>query len=72
VAKRTVFQHEAQVRASVPPLDSDMTTSYNLWLIVAAALSGLAALLHVAIVFGGGPWYRFFGAGERMALAFTP
>jgi hypothetical protein len=46
-----------------------MAVSYNAWLVVAAALSGVAALLHVAIVFGGAPWYRFFGAGEAMALA---
>ncbi len=32
-------------------------------------LSALVALLHVAIIFGGGAWYRFFGAGERMACA---
>jgi len=30
-------------------------------------LSLLAAALHVAIIFGGAAWYRFFGAGERMA-----
>lgn len=46
-----------------------MLASYNSWLIVAAALSTVAALLHVAIVFGGAPWYRFFGAGENMASA---
>lgn len=46
-----------------------MNPAYNLWLIAAAVLSGVAALLHVAIVFGGAPWYRFFGAGERMASA---
>lgn len=46
-----------------------MFTSLNAWLIVAAALSAVAALLHVAIVFGGAPWYRFFGAGENMASA---
>lgn len=27
----------------------------------------LAALLHVAIIFGGPDWYRFFGAGEHAA-----
>ena len=27
----------------------------------------LAALLHVAIIFGGPEWYRFFGAGEQAA-----
>jgi hypothetical protein len=32
-------------------------------------LSAAAALLHVAIIFGGPGWYRFFGAGERMAHA---
>lgn len=46
-----------------------MLTNYNSWLIVAAVLSAVAALLHVAIVVGGAPWYRFFGAGERMASA---
>ncbi len=36
-------------------------------LTVAASLSFIAAALHVAIIFGGGDWYRFFGAGEAMA-----
>ena len=36
-------------------------------LLLGAAVSGLVALLHVGILFGGAPWYRFFGAGERMA-----
>jgi hypothetical protein len=39
----------------------------NLPLTIGAALSAIAALLHVCIVFGGPAWYRFFGAGERMA-----
>ena len=30
-------------------------------------LTGGAALLHLAIIAGGAEWYRFFGAGERMA-----
>jgi hypothetical protein len=30
-------------------------------------LTAAASLLHVAIIFGGPDWYRFFGAGERMA-----
>jgi len=34
---------------------------------IAAFLSFIAALLHVAIIFGGPEWYRFFGAGEGMA-----
>lgn len=37
------------------------------WLIAAAALSGGAALLHLATIAGGPGWYRFLGAGERMA-----
>lgn len=36
-------------------------------LLVGAMLSAIAALLHLAIIVGGAPWYRFFGAGERMA-----
>lgn len=37
------------------------------WLTIAGTLSAIASLLHVAILFGGPSWYRFFGAGERMA-----
>lgn len=39
----------------------------NPQLLIAAALSFSASVLHVAIVFGGAQWYRFFGAGEAMA-----
>ena len=46
-----------------------MMAPYNSWLVVAAVLSSVAAFLHVAIVVGGAPWYRFFGAGESMASA---
>ena len=46
-----------------------MATEHNTALVVAAALSAIAALLHVGIVIGGAQWYRFFGAGERMASA---
>ncbi|PIF77466.1 hypothetical protein CLU95_4640 [Variovorax sp. 54] len=41
----------------------------NLFLIAGAVLSAIAALSHVCIVFGGPAWYRFFGAGERMAAS---
>ena len=34
---------------------------------VAGAASAGVALLHVLILFVGGPAYRYFGAGERMA-----
>lgn len=37
------------------------------FLILAGSLSALAALLHLAVIFGGPDWYRFFGAGEGMA-----
>ncbi len=39
----------------------------NIFLIVGGVLSIIASLLHVAIVLGGGDWYRFFGAGEELA-----
>ena len=41
----------------------------NPWLIVGGVLSALAALLHLAVIVGGPAWYRFFGAGERLARA---
>lgn len=39
----------------------------NKLLIVAAICSGIAALLHLGCIIFGGNWYRFFGAGEKMA-----
>jgi hypothetical protein len=36
-------------------------------LVAGGVLTGAAALLHVGIILGGPDWYRFFGAGERMA-----
>ena len=41
----------------------------NPWLVVGGCLSLAAALLHVACIFGGPEWYRFFGAGEALAQA---
>jgi hypothetical protein len=46
-----------------------MATEPNLTLVFAAVLSALAALLHLGIIVGGAPWYRFFGAGKRMSAA---
>ena len=43
------------------------TKRRNNWLVAAGGLSAAAALLHIAVIFGGAKWYRFFGAGERMA-----
>jgi hypothetical protein len=39
----------------------------NRFLFAGAALSALAALLHLGCIAFGAPWYRFFGAGEQMA-----
>ena len=39
----------------------------NRWLVVGGILSAAAAALHVAVIFGGPDWYRFFGAGEELA-----
>ncbi len=36
-------------------------------LALGGALSALAALAHIGCIVFGAPWYRFFGAGERMA-----
>lgn len=41
--------------------------SANIWLIAAGWLSLAASALHIACIFGGGPWYRALGAGEGMA-----
>lgn len=41
----------------------------NLWLAAGGALSAIAAAMHLAIIVGGPAWYRFFGAGERLARA---
>lgn len=41
----------------------------NILLVVGAALSAVAAVLHLCVIAGGAPWYRFFGAGEEMARA---
>jgi len=40
----------------------------NVFLIVAGILSAVAAILHLGCIYFGAPWYRFFGAGEQMAL----
>ena len=40
----------------------------NIYLAMGALLSGIAALMHVGCIVYGASWYRFFGAGERMAF----
>ncbi len=39
----------------------------NRWLIAGGGLSIAASLLHLACIAGGAAWYRFLGAGERIA-----
>lgn len=46
-----------------------MNNAGSAFLIVGATLSAIAALLHLGCIAFGAPWYRFFGAGERMAQA---
>lgn len=36
-------------------------------LVIGGGLSAAASLLHLAVIWGGPSWYRFFGAGEGMA-----
>lgn len=38
------------------------------FLIIAGSFSFLAGILHFGVIIGGPSWYRFFGAGESMAL----
>ena len=40
----------------------------NRYLIAAALCCIIAALAHLGCIVFGGDWYRFFGAGEQMAL----
>ena len=39
----------------------------NPYLIAGAAMSAMAALAHLGCIIFGASWYRFFGAGEKMA-----
>ena len=41
----------------------------NPWLIAGGWMSVVAAVMHIACIFGGPDWYRFFGAGEPIAQA---
>jgi hypothetical protein len=44
-----------------------MKPARNPALIIGGWLSVAASLLHIGCIIGGPEWYRFFGAGERMA-----
>jgi len=38
----------------------------NPFLVAGATFSAIAAVAHIGCMIFGAPWYRFFGAGERM------
>jgi predicted signal transduction protein with EAL and GGDEF domain len=40
----------------------------NYYLIGAGCLTAVAALMHIGCIIFGATWYRFFGAGEQMAV----
>lgn len=40
----------------------------NIMLIIAGIMSLFAAIIHVGCIYFGASWYRFFGAGEQMAI----
>jgi len=40
----------------------------NYYLFIGALLSAIVALLHIGCIIFGAPWYRFFGAGEKIAV----
>jgi hypothetical protein len=44
-----------------------MESIANPFLLLGAALSAVAAVMHIGCIVFGASWYRFFGAGERMA-----
>ena len=44
-----------------------MPSTPNRFLLAAAALDAIAALLHLGCIVFGAPWYRALGAGEGMA-----
>ena len=52
-----------------PTAERSLVSSGRTWLVAAGCLSLAAALVHVATIFGGPDWYRFFGAGEPIARA---
>jgi hypothetical protein len=39
----------------------------NIMLTIAGTLSAMAAILHIACIYFGAPWYRLLGAGEHMS-----
>jgi len=44
------------------------STNANILLLIAAMLNALVAIAHLGCIAFGASWYRFFGAGEQMAV----
>ena len=61
------LRYATRLNSIVRPLGSYMASSTNKLLVVGAALSGLAALMHLACLVVGAPLFRLLGAGEQMA-----
>lgn len=66
VSKEQSFSSKEQELSKITSGDS--VGEQNNFLIMGGVLSIIAALLHIGIIIGGASWYRFFGAGETMAL----
>ncbi len=47
---------------------TEFSAHMNIALVIAGFLSAIAAILHIGCILFGAPWYRFFGAGEQMAV----
>jgi hypothetical protein len=47
--------------------DDQMQIQGKHWFLLGGVFSIAIAILHIAIIFGGAPAYRYFGAGEEMA-----
>lgn len=43
-------------------------STINPYLLIGGILTAIVAILHLGCIRYGAPWYRFFGAGEKMAL----
>ncbi len=48
--------------------NTETSSRMNIYLFISGVLSAIAAILHLSCIYFGASWYRFFGAGEEMAL----
>lgn len=63
---RAVIAEDGTARREASRRRGPMQTRARL-LLIGGVATAAASLLHVGIIIGGPAWYRFFGAGERMA-----